>query len=155
MQVVDVHLAAVKRLETKKSRLAGWRALVNFLVVTKLKYTMKEKYGLTIFRSKFCWKKGFARPTQICEHFTSARRVQRRARRGGKGFAGKTKKSRLAEWRALVNFLVVSAIWSWRRDSNPRPFDYESNALPTVLRQHGNSIAYFLFFPMFFIEFGF
>ena len=25
--------------------------------------------------------------------------------------------------------------WSWRRDSNPRPSDYKSDALPTELRQ--------------------
>ncbi len=27
------------------------------------------------------------------------------------------------------------AIWSWRRDSNPRPSDYKSDALPAELRQ--------------------
>src|ERR1700740_3281102 len=27
-------------------------------------------------------------------------------------------------------------LWSWRRDSNPRPSDYKSDALPTELRQH-------------------
>jgi hypothetical protein len=26
-------------------------------------------------------------------------------------------------------------LWSWRRDSNPRPSDYKSDALPTELRQ--------------------
>ena len=26
--------------------------------------------------------------------------------------------------------------WSWRRDSNPRPADYKSAALPTELCQH-------------------
>ncbi|CAI8893745.1 protein of unknown function [Methylocaldum szegediense] len=26
-------------------------------------------------------------------------------------------------------------LWSWRRDSNPRPADYKSAALPTELRQ--------------------
>ncbi len=26
--------------------------------------------------------------------------------------------------------------WSWRRDLNPRPSDYKSDALPTELRQH-------------------
>ena len=34
--------------------------------------------------------------------------------------------------------LVLSAelvLWSWRRDSNPRPSDYKSDALPTELRQ--------------------
>ncbi len=25
--------------------------------------------------------------------------------------------------------------WSWRRESNPRPSDYKSDALPTELRQ--------------------
>ena len=28
------------------------------------------------------------------------------------------------------------AIWSWRRDLNPRPSDYKSDALPAELRQH-------------------
>src|ERR1700689_416542 len=32
---------------------------------------------------------------------------------------------------ALTQFL------SWRRDLNPRPSDYKSDALPTELRQHG------------------
>src|ERR1039458_404759 len=26
--------------------------------------------------------------------------------------------------------------WSWRRDLNPRPSDYKSDALPTELRRH-------------------
>ena len=26
--------------------------------------------------------------------------------------------------------------WSWRRELNPRPSDYKSDALPTELRQH-------------------
>src|SRR5712664_3522997 len=31
-------------------------------------------------------------------------------------------------------------IWqSWRRDLNPRPSDYKSDALPTELRQHGSN----------------
>jgi hypothetical protein len=28
--------------------------------------------------------------------------------------------------------------WSWREESNPRPADYKSAALPTELRQHLN-----------------
>ena len=28
------------------------------------------------------------------------------------------------------------SIWSWRRDLNPRPSDYKSDALPAELRQH-------------------
>ena len=31
-------------------------------------------------------------------------------------------------------FLYLS--WSWREESNPRPADYKSAALPTELRQH-------------------
>lgn len=30
---------------------------------------------------------------------------------------------------------VFELIWSWRQDSNPRPSDYKSLALPTELRQ--------------------
>ena len=33
--------------------------------------------------------------------------------------------------------------WSWREESNPRPADYKSAALPTELRQHLNSGARF------------
>ncbi len=34
-------------------------------------------------------------------------------------------------------------LWSWRRDSNPRPSDYKSDALPTELRQQsGDSRAF-------------
>ena len=57
---------------------------------------------------------------KICEPHASARRVQRRAQRGGKGLVGKTKKSRLAIWRARDNFLVVPTMWRRGRDSNPR-----------------------------------
>jgi hypothetical protein len=55
-----------------------------------------------------------------------------------------------AYWGSLENFLglpitadhqssrrarVAFATWSWRRDLNPRPSDYKSDALPTELRQ--------------------
>ena len=34
-------------------------------------------------------------------------------------------------------------LWSWRRDSNPRPSDYKSDALPTELRQQsGDNCAF-------------
>ena len=34
-------------------------------------------------------------------------------------------------------FLIIYSFkWSWRWDSNPRPADYKSAALPTELRQH-------------------
>jgi hypothetical protein len=33
----------------------------------------------------------------------------------------------------------MAALWSWRRDSNPRPSDYKSDALPAELRQPNNS----------------
>ncbi len=33
--------------------------------------------------------------------------------------------------------------WSWREESNPRPADYKSAALPTELRQHLNNGARF------------
>src|SRR5271169_5090646 len=33
---------------------------------------------------------------------------------------------------------LIQNFWqSWRRDLNPRPSDYKSDALPTELRQHG------------------
>ena len=31
--------------------------------------------------------------------------------------------------------LLTKILWSWRRDLNPRPSDYKSDALPTELRQ--------------------
>jgi hypothetical protein len=31
---------------------------------------------------------------------------------------------------------ATTCSWSWRRDSNPRPSDYKSDALPAELRQH-------------------
>ena len=33
-------------------------------------------------------------------------------------------------------------IWSWRRESNPRPSDYKSDALPTELRQQVEASAF-------------
>src|SRR5581483_226393 len=37
----------------------------------------------------------------------------------------------------LLNATLAAelVLWSWRRDSNPRPSDYKSDALPTELRQ--------------------
>ena len=32
--------------------------------------------------------------------------------------------------------------WSWRRDLNPRPSDYKSDALPTELRQHSEATIF-------------
>jgi hypothetical protein len=31
--------------------------------------------------------------------------------------------------------------WSWREESNPRPADYKSAALPTELRQPGDNLV--------------
>jgi hypothetical protein len=36
---------------------------------------------------------------------------------------------------SFATLAVELLIWSWRRDSNPRPSDYKSDALPTELRQ--------------------
>ena len=84
--------------------------------------------------------------TKICEPLSSARRVQRRAQRGGKGLVGKTKKSRLAVWRARDNFLVVPTIWSGRRGSNPRPLPWQGNALPTEPLPHVICNCFFVAF---------
>ena len=130
-------------------------SLIFWLPQTKIKYAATEKICFDIIlETNFHEAKAVPVHENLRTHIQRCR-VPRQGERGGKGFAGKTKKSRLAEWRALVNFLVVSAIWSWRRDSNPRPFDYESNALPTVLRQHGNNISYFKKNSNIFIEFDF
>ena len=37
--------------------------------------------------------------------------------------------------------IFKSAVWSWWTDSNPRPADYKSAALPTELHQHLTGIA--------------
>ena len=69
-------------------------------------------------------------------------RVQRQSRRSL--HAGKVPNG--VRWKNLLRHykpspppdgkLVPSFIlWSWRRDSNPRPSDYKSDALPTELRQ--------------------
>ena len=34
---------------------------------------------------------------------------------------------------------IADRIWSWWTDSNPRPADYKSAALPTELHQHLNN----------------
>ena len=36
--------------------------------------------------------------------------------------------------------------WSWWTDSNPRPADYKSAALPAELHQRGNRLASFISF---------
>jgi hypothetical protein len=38
-------------------------------------------------------------------------------------------------WRARAAHRGCHLNWSWRRDSNPRPSDYKSDALPAELRQ--------------------
>jgi hypothetical protein len=35
--------------------------------------------------------------------------------------------------------LRTTIFWSWRRDLNPRPSDYKSDALPAELRQHSET----------------
>jgi hypothetical protein len=44
------------------------------------------------------------------------------------------------EFRCLpeIRFLTL-VYWSWRRDSNPRPSVYKTDALPTELRQHSGT----------------
>ena len=39
-------------------------------------------------------------------------------------------------WPLGNSSLLYIVKWSWRWDSNPRPADYKSAALPTELRQH-------------------
>jgi hypothetical protein len=47
--------------------------------------------------------------------------------------------NRSAACRKFFSLLLSSCtelvLWSWRRESNPRPSDYKSDALPTELRQ--------------------
>ena len=58
------------------------------------------------------------------------------------------------------SFLPIVRKWSWWTDSNPRPADYKSAALPTELHQHRyslsgclNTIAQFFVFVKSFFEF--
>ena len=46
-------------------------------------------------------------------------------------------KAVLPSTRRRANLFVFPAnyVWSWRRELNPRPSDYKSDALPTELRQ--------------------
>ena len=44
----------------------------------------------------------------------------------------------------LIELLVKK--WSWWTDSNPRPADYKSAALPAELHQRGNRLASFISF---------
>ncbi len=39
--------------------------------------------------------------------------------------------------------LLASVKWSWREESNPRPADYKSAALPTELRQQHKGCAFY------------
>jgi hypothetical protein len=41
----------------------------------------------------------------------------------------------LARVAAQTSLFPEYYIWSWRRELNPRPSDYKSDALPTELRQ--------------------
>ncbi len=50
----------------------------------------------------------------------------------GKPVAPLTVRRHLPE---MLLYLVKLVFWSWRRESNPRPSDYKSDALPTELRQ--------------------
>ena len=95
-------------------------SLIFWLPQTKIKYAATEKICFDIIlETNFHEAKAVPVHENLRTHIQRCR-VPRQGERGGKGFAGKTKKSRLAEWRALVNFLVVPAIWRRGRDSNPR-----------------------------------
>ncbi len=67
------------------------------------------------------------------------RREDRRSLHAGKVPNGVRWKDLLRRYRVrctagkFVRFVAV--LWSWRRESNPRPSDYKSDALPTELRQ--------------------
>ena len=54
-----------------------------------------------------------------------------------------TEAARLSPARAARQCCAVAiSAWSWRRDSNPRPSDYKSDALPTELRQRSQTSNY-------------
>jgi hypothetical protein len=59
--------------------------------------------------------------------------------------------NRQAIKKALVNYLRPLKYWSWRWESNPRPADYKSAALPTELHQRMRVLyTVFLFCLVFF-----
>ena len=60
--------------------------------------------------------------------------------------------SSLGELRVSFGLLLLPAaaggalklrFWSWRRDLNPRPSDYKSDALPAELRQHCTACRFY------------
>ena len=57
----------------------------------------------------------------------------------GDAYRNLSRKHHTYVWVPLENLLCRRAqmlfFWSWRRDSNPRPSDYKSDALPAELRQ--------------------
>jgi hypothetical protein len=92
-------------------------------------------------------------PADAREPQTNAQPVTLQFRKTGKPrFAKKTAmitaRRKSTEWSALEKPVApptesavrrkirpAVVLWSWRRDSNPRPSDYKSDALPTELRQ--------------------
>jgi hypothetical protein len=68
-----------------------------------------------------------------------AQRQSRRSLHAGKVPNGVRWKNLLRHYKPSPppdgEFVPSFILWSWRRDSNPRPSDYKSDALPTELRQ--------------------
>ena len=124
-------------------------SLIFWLPQTKIKYAATEKICFDIIlETNFHEAKAVPVHENLRTHIQRCR-VPRQGERGGKGFAGKTKKSRLAEWRALVNFLVVPAIWRRGRDykNNIKQFIKTQHVLLFIFIYHKmqlfNTIVYF------------
>ena len=77
-----------------------------------------------------------ALPTELYPHMLKRRKINNFRRFGGRGWI-RTIEARRNRFTVCPLWpLGNSPIWSWWWDSNPRPADYKSAALPIELHQH-------------------
>ena len=134
--------------------LSGWGlADIHYLrklQVVRLSQTVPNPLLPTIFRHAF-------RLSRMICHFThtiwgrplpeqkkarcAGRGMKRATPMGIKGGFQRVTGTRFAPARreSCIMEMVTTVKWSWREESNPRPADYKSAALPTELRQRSSS----------------
>ena len=74
-------------------------------------------------------------PTQLEKAHKTRKKTHLRFRTPEIKKTGKTFWRRIPLEQVYFSCAAVADNWSWRRDLNPRPSDYKSDALPAELRQ--------------------
>src|SRR5277367_5229556 len=97
------------------------------LALTQEEFAIRYHIPLGTLRD---WEQGRAEPDQP----TKAYLMLIARSRSRESYAELEATLELTKWASFREKPMTE--WSWRRDLNPRPSDYKSDALPTELRQH-------------------